>query len=400
MNKCNDIPDITTFIKQNDIHTIKSKLLSIMQHHNCKLNYKKLNILATGGVSNIYEPDQSYKYHVKNKEYTIDYLVKKSISKYDKPLMMNIIDNVLYIHGLDNITSELIIMMLVQPLLSKTLHLPLLLGYHMQSNHVKDIYILRYGLKERYVKHLEDTILIKNVMQEIKPKFSSYIETIGKLFNYIEYNKKGGNITLPNGITCKIHELFDTLCFSYISTYYLLSMNGIYLYDMVPKNIFIQWLDKDSYYQQESISNLKYIIYQVNGNYYKMKTFGLLLILGDIGNSIAHIKDDVVIIGSVVNFKDKVETIKKHLKYHDFSNLNFILQLKKLISTNDYKKTMIYKIFENEPYLSYVYEYTLDGFLYEFIHKMKKTDELFGCFEPYQISRYVKTDTNLLITIE
>ncbi len=396
MNKCNEFPDITTFIKQNDIHTIKNNLLNKIKQHICKFNYKRLNLIATGGVSNIYEPDQSY--NINN--YTINYLVKQPGSKEEQHLRLNIIDNILYIYGLNNPLSELIIMLLVQPLISKTLHLPLLLGYNIQGTNVKDIYILRYGLNERYIKHLNDTILIKNVMQEIKPKFSSYLETVGKLFNYIEYNKKGETITLPNGINCKIYELFDTLCFSYLSTYYLLSLNGIYLYDMVPKNIFIHWLTNDSYYNHKSISNLKYIVYKINGIYYKFKTFGILLVLGDIGNSIAHVKNDVVVVGNVVNFKDKVDTIKKHLKYHEFSNLNFILQFKKLISTNVYKKTMVYKIFENEPYTDYVYEYTLDGFLYEFIHKMKKTEDLFNYFNPYQISRYVKTNSNILIDIE
>jgi hypothetical protein len=69
------------------------------------------------------------------------------------------------------------------------------------------------------------------------------------------------------------------LCISFFATYHLLTENNIFPSDMHTANIFIHWLDDNSYYNTINIKNLKEIVYKIGKKYYKIKTFGFVLIL-------------------------------------------------------------------------------------------------------------------------
>ena len=77
----------------------------------------------------------------------------------------------------------------------------------------------------------------------------------------------------------------------------LLVENNIYQSDMYPANIFIHWLNDNSFYGDKNIKNLEYITYKISSKYYKIKTYGFIMILGDTGTFNIKIKKDVILIG-------------------------------------------------------------------------------------------------------
>ena len=65
--------------------------------------------------------------------------------------------------------------------------------------------------------------------------------------------------------------------------------------DMHSENIFIHWLNDNSYYKDKKIKNITEIVYKINKKLYKIKTFGFVIILGDLGMSLIKIRKDVIL---------------------------------------------------------------------------------------------------------
>jgi hypothetical protein len=298
--------------------------------------------------------------------------------------------------------------MLIKNLRSKTVHLPLLLAYGTcsQTKIIDRIYTLRYGLDKSVEINLvgkiydEDTLWHKSHSQN-NEIFTNTIATIGDLFTYIHYKKnKDDNVILPNNIKCNIVELYDYLCISYLATHHLLTENNIFPSDMHTGNIFIHWLNDNSYFNDKNIKNLKEITYKIDNKYYKIKTFGFVLILGDTGTFIIKIKKDIILIGQAPDIKNDYSKYDRRMKA-THNNMDFIKFSSNLLTQRQFEKTIAFKIMDTEPYCNYPYHnWKLLGTDISYLDNMKSTEELLEFYhKKYGINKYEKKDDNILIKI-
>ena len=320
---------------------------------------------------------------------------------------LDILDNKLYISGYRGLTIEALILMLIKNLRKKTVHLPLLLAYGTCSitKIIDRIYTLRYGLDNPIEINLQGKIYNEDPLwhkqdYENNEIFTSTIATLDDLFTYIHYSKNKDDIViLPNNISCKVTELYDYLCISYLATHQLLTENNIYPCDMHTGNIFIHWLDDNSYYNDKNIKDLKEIVYKIGNKYYKIKTFGFILILGDTGTFMIKVKKDIIVIGQAPDIK------KDYYKYDrrmtpTHHNMDFIYYNFNFLTPKQFEKTVAYKIMNTEPYCDYPYKnWKLLGIDISFLDNMKSTIELLNFFyEKYGVDKYEKNKNNIIIT--
>jgi len=405
----NKFKKILNYIKLSDKKTIKNNLLKIINHdHFCTYNIDKYSdIVGKGSFGKVYIPkdNNTLPFKYKNININLPIIIKESNNYHENNIGMDIIGDKLYINGYFNITTETLILIYVKQLWSKSIHLPLILGYGIcsHSKSINRLITFKYGLNDKYELNLEEKIYDETAMWN-KPntnqiyKFSSFISTVKQLLAFIHYNKMNDLVKLPNNVTCNFIELFDYLCISYLSTFNLLIMNNIYPSDLHADNIFIHWLNDYSYFGNKNIKNIKEIFYKVNKKYYKIKTFGLLPILGDLGTSIIKIRDDIILVGQIWDIKENYTLIDRRLK-EEHNNIDFIKWGKELLTPNEYKKTIAYNIFNSEPYASYPQSTKhLIGKDIDYLNKLKSTEELLSFYyEKYGVNEYKPNDYNILI---
>jgi hypothetical protein len=127
----NKVKEIIKFISKSDKKTIKNKLLDIIEYNKfCPI------ILGQGAFGKAYIPEsKNIEVNIEGKKIYLPIVVKevitseyKDVNKSD--INFDIIGNNLYIIGnFHGITSEAIILMYIKRLYTKTVHLPLILGY-------------------------------------------------------------------------------------------------------------------------------------------------------------------------------------------------------------------------------------------------------------------------------
>lgn len=119
--------EILNFIETSTKEKIKEELYD-------KLKFEQFcpKILGEGFFGKVYLPDVD-----ELKKIDLPVVIKEAINlnNPDSKFVMDIIDDVLYISGDMNITTEALILMYVAKLYDKTVHLPLILGYgtHVQN---------------------------------------------------------------------------------------------------------------------------------------------------------------------------------------------------------------------------------------------------------------------------
>ena len=387
----NKVKEIIKFISKSDKKTIKNKLHNILEYNKfCPI------VLGQGAFGKAYIPEsKNIEVNIDNKKVNLPIVVKEVITSENKDvnkpdINFDIIGNNLYIIGnFNGITSEAIILMYIKQLCTKTVHLPLILGYGtcLENNKINKIITTRLGLDKEIEVDLTGKVYGKN------KKHKSYITTLEDLYNYIYYSKnKDGSVILPNGIKCEnISELYDYICISYLATFHLLTENKIYPKDMQPSNIFIHWLNDTSYYNNENIKDCKNIIYKVNNKYYKIKTFGFVIVLGDAGCFLLQAKKDVIIVG----YENYFETKVKMLCNYTIDNID-IIRNHDMITPNEFIKSIAYKILNSEPYNLYP-KYSHWG---ENITKNLSTPELLDFYyKKYGIDKYTKNKNTIFIKI-
>ncbi len=403
-NKTDKIDEIYNFLTKSKKEDIKDNLLKM-------INYKDScpNVLGQGAFGKVYVPkDKTYNYN--GIDFPIVIKEERIRQEFLKNMNLNIINDKLYINGYNIITTELLILSFVRKLWHKTVHLPLVLSYGTceKDNLINQIITVKYGLDEKEEINLEDKIYLLNnilftMISDETKKFSSYINNVKDLFTYIHYKKdKNDNVILPNGIKCNIIELYDYICISYLMTYYLLTKNDIYVFDIYPDNIFIHWLDNNSYYGNKNIKNVKEIIYKIDDKYYKIKTFGFVIILGDLGLSMIKIKDDIILIGNMdMNNLNRNEKKLDKFLTPNHRNIDFMRNTKDQLTTKQYNQTICCEIFNSEPYYSYPLSSPyLIGTDISFFNKSKTTPELLLFFhKKYGVNKYKKSSDNILIEV-
>jgi len=409
-NNTNDskFNEIVNFIKKSTKEKIIKKLLDMIQNTQyCPV------VLGQGFSGKAYLPeiDKTFPYKFSNKTVNLPVVVKVDTDPTNakRYFGLDMLDNKLYISGYGGLTTEALILMLIKHLQNKTVHLPLLLAYGTCSKNkiIDRIYTLRYGLDKPVEINLQGKIYDEDPLwhkQDIENNeiFKNTIATLGDLFTYIHYSKnKDDTVTLPNGVKCNVVELYDNICISFLATHHLLTKNNIFPSDMHISNLFIHWLNDNSYYNNENIKELKEIIYKIGNKYYKIKTFGFVLIFGDTGTFIIKIKKDIIMIGQAPDIKnDYLKYNRRMTETHN--NMDLIKYSSNFLTPKQFGKTIAYKIMNIEPYNNYpVNNWKLLGTDISYLDSMKSTIELLNFFyDKYGVDKYEKNNNNILITID
>jgi len=398
---------IINFIKKSTNKKIKKELLDIIFNSSyCPVVLGQ----GFGGKAYLPEIDRTFPYKVGNKTLNLPVVVKvdPEPTNVERYFGVDILDNKLYISGYGGLTTEALILILINYLRDKTVHLPLLFAYGTCSKNkiIDRIYTLRYGLDKPVEINLQGKIYDEDSLwhkQEIENNkvFKNTIATLGDLFTYIHYSKnKDDNVILPNGVTCNVVELYDYICISFLATHHLLTKNNIYQSDMHVSNLFIHWLNDNSYYNDKNIKNVKEIIYEIGNKYYKIKTFGFILIFGDVGTFIIKIKKDIILIGQAPDIKNNyLEYNRRMTERHN--SMDLIKNSIKFLTPKQYEKTIAYNIMNTEPYNDYpIDNWKLLGIDILFLDKMKSTIELLNFFyDKYGTDKYIKNNNNILVTV-
>ncbi len=384
---------ILNFIKKSRIEKIKDGLLDVI-----KYNEFCPKILGSGSFGSVYIPSDINTINTQIYENLIEIpvVIKKAHDNDNiniKKDGLTIKDNILFIKTLDgNLFTELLILLKIREIYNKTIHLPLIVGYGTcnNSNNVDKIITMRYGLKKPIKIDLPNKITENN------------LTTLRELFEYIYYKKNiDGSVKLPNGLICNnISELFDNIVISYLTTHIFLCKNNIYPNDMHYENIFIHWLNENSYYKDKSIKDLKEVIYKINNKYYKIKTFGFLIILGDTGCFSTKLKNNVIIPSCYI-YENYYKQIKVFFKNNAIGVFyQFLDFIKYLISYRNFKKTesfkikSSYEIYDNKVLSFEVYDNLNDNLM----PKIEEILELF--YEKYGVKNFIQTKNNILIDLD
>jgi hypothetical protein len=393
MNNFNDkINEIIKFISKSDKKTIKNKLLDIIEYNKfCP------TVLGKGAFGIAYIPEsKNIELNIDNEKVYLPVVVKEANKLTNEPdINIDIIGNKLYIVGNNNgITAEAIILMYIKQLYQKTVHLPLILGYGtcLKKNKINKIITTRYGLSK------EMEVDLKNLSGNKKHK--SYITTLKDLFNFIYFTKnKDGSVILPNGIKCSnISELYDYICISYLATYHLLTKNKIYPQDMHEDNIFIHWLNDTSYYNNENIKDCKNIIYKVKNKYYKIKTFGFVIVLGDCGMFFLEAKKDVIIIG-FGHVDQEMKNLHKMVMNGATKNNMDIIRCYDMLTPNEFKNSIAYNIINSNPYNLYPLAPFWKMWEDPITNNLSTPELLDFYYKKYGIDNYTKNKNTILIKI-
>lgn len=164
-------------------------------------------------------------------------------------------------------------------------------------------------------------------------------------------------------------------------------------------NIFIHWLNDNSYYKEKKIKNITEIFYKINKKLYKIKTFGFVIILGDLGNSIIKIRNDVILVGKIWDIKKNYGLIERRLK-PEYNCIDFIKLNSRFLAYDDYKNTIAYKILSDKPYSQYSQNERFLLGMTEYLDKLQPTLKLLEYFDnKYGVTKYIKKRNNILIVI-
>ncbi len=389
---------ILNFIKKSSIEKIKDGLLDVI-----KYNEFCPKILGSGVYGTVYIPNNFNSIMSKiNDEISEIPIVIKEANKINtddelnyKDLLFNIQDNTLLIKPIEdnNLITELLILIKIREIYDKTLHLPLLLGYGTCKVNIVDRLITkRFGLQNQIKINLPDK------------KIKNNVSTLRELFEYINYKKnKDGSVKLPNGLICNnIIELFDYIVISYLTTHILLCNNGIYPHDMHYNNIFIHWLNENSFYKNNNIQNLKEVIYKINNKYFKIKTLGFLIILGDTGCFTAKFKNNVIIPSCYLSkslYELKINTNAKE------TINDFISAFSKVIPYTIFKNTTSLKITNKSSFTELYKNYAIDFIDIKWVKHIKDVlpsnlDILELFYDKYGVKNFIQTKNNILIDLD
>lgn len=312
----------------------------------------------------------------------------------------------LYLYCSRGISMEALILYYVRPLITekKSPHLPLIIGHSKCDSTTLqpiDRFVterhgwdkeLRIKLEGHYESPLWHPVPDYDPMN---PTYKTKLTTFDDLSVWCNLMKKTDDtVILPNEQKCNIVELLDYISISYIITYDLLVKHNIFLMDMHPQNIFIHWLNKNSYMHDQFIGDAEYIYYKFNKRYYKIKTFGLLMKIGDVGASIIHPRKDLYLVGQgndLYKTYPIVDEITKISKCFDFLSM-FIHS----VPFDTFKKTIAFQIFSSHPYDKTFWL----SMRHDLVKDMMGADKLIKFYDKYSVDSLNDTDRkseNILI---
>lgn len=152
-------------------------------------------------------------------------------------------------------------------------------------------------------------------------------------------------------------SLLDGFFISFLHTEHLIWKNfGINLIDQHANNIFIHWITENSTFGDKSLKNIDHISYKISKNsFIKIKTFGMILKIGDLGSSVMHPCDNVYIISDMMHDSDinyiSDELLEKY-KNPNRSYIDFIYNYHTALSQKIIDKTIVGQILKTKPFNS------------------------------------------------
>lgn len=315
------------------------------------------------GIAKVSAIGPTFTVRYKDKEVSYPVVVKEA--HVESEMNVTVIDDKLYILCSRGLTIEAIILYFIRDLIRQNLspNLPLILAHGTCVNKmiVDKLVTQRHGLPEYVsvpISGVYESPLWQNIpgYDPINPVYSSKIATLDELSTYMYLkwmiNKNDSDnddtVELPNGISCDMIELYNYITISFIITADLLKKHNIYLLDMHPQNIFIHWLNDNSYLNDKFVGNTKYIFYKRGDKYYKIKTFGMFMKIGDVGACIVTPQDDTIVVGQANDIHKTHHIIDKIIKYPKYFDLP--LMFSHIMSYDTLRKTIAYKIITTHPY--------------------------------------------------
>lgn len=388
--------NLISFIKNSSFEKIKEELPKILFDN---VTYCD-KFLGRGMMGEVIESAVGNTMNIKTGNITITIPVVIKKANEDGNFDIKTINNNLYIYSYRNLVGEAIILTYISELWHKKVspHLPLMVGYGScnKDNIIIDKIITeRHGLdhkvKTKITGFYPDPFWHPD--PEYDPNnlyFDSTLATLNALFNYIYLTRKGESVTLPNSVQCNIVELCDYLTISYLCTRDLLQKHKITLADMHPGNLFIHWLNDNSYMGDKNIGHIKTIIYKHKKHYIKIKTFGLILKVGDVGASIIVPKPNVFILGQACDL-EKTYPILEHIIKPNGEIFPEIFSF--ILPTSLYQKTIAYKIMSTYPY-SEIKHWNMP---YKLLDATLSASDMLDHFSDYFVDKPVKSKDTLII---
>ena len=381
--------NIINFINRSNLEEIKNNLLNIL------FNNKYCNKILGSGISGIVFEQKTNKY-IKIKSSLNNKIKIYIVKKYNKNINNNIIFDIqkdqLYMYGI-SLLFDILILIYIRILWNekKSIHLPLMLGYSICSDNYDDIEIIleKNGLKKDIkIKLNKDVIYYNN-------KYKNRIITLQDLLEYIYifYDDKTKKIKVPNNIECDITLLIDYITISIIHTYNVLFKNNIYVRDMHFNNIFIYWLNKNSYLDDINLKDIKYVYYKNKNNIIKIETFGLIIKIGDVGHFFMKPRKDIIIYSNLSDIS------YINLYNHNFINgngiISFINFLQDNLPYNLIKNTIIIDIYKNiYPYNEFSFSFYYKN---ELFNNLITYEDLLDKFNKYNVNQYIYNINSILL---
>jgi len=348
--------DIYKLLKSGSHEEIRKHLLSEVY----KIATYCSRIIGEGFFGRVTIPVIGPTFSVKiDDEYvTMPVVVKES--KNAGNVYIDDIDDNLIISSDMSLTCEAIMLYILSKFWYKgtNLHMPYMVGIgNCNFNNpllVTNIILERHGLPHTIELNYEN--YIRNPMhlnKQNKDKRFSFLSTIGDFFEYTLLNYDNNfDVKLPNDITIHLPTVIDQYCIFYLHTSDFLWKNfGMTLSDQHAGNIFVHWLNDYSRCGKKSLSQLKYIYYEINKNkYIKISTNGIIFKIGDIGTCLMKMQDNVMIVGDLANSRNLNFVTMYNKKYNLY--LDSIELILGMFPLELLSKTKIYNILLNNKYLS------------------------------------------------
>lgn len=339
--------DITKLLKSEDLFYIKNtlpKLLLDMSNYCDKILGKGLNGEVTtrtfGETINVI---------IKDKTIALPVVLKKSL--HSGKFNIDIVNDILYLSCDKNLTCEAIMLYYISKLWfsGASPHLPFMVAFSICGDNLQ-IITEKHGLNKEILLECDIYTQIPDLDYEYKENYKSNLATLQDLFIYVNNNANGDLIVLPNGITCNVVKLFDYITISLLHTYDLLyNKYKISLGDMHSGNIFIHWLNKNSYCGNTYIGDATHIVYY-NTKYIRIETYGFVVKVGDIGNSVMNPHKNVFIVGQSQDVNKAIDLLKKCYSKYNPAYYQIIYNLMVGVQYKYFLKMCIFQIFNVYPF--------------------------------------------------
>lgn len=253
-----------------------------------------------------------------------------------------------FLNGLD---LEVITLLYIKPLLHLNPHFPRMFSYGMCNGetYVNTIITEKCGLDHAVSYNTTND-------QNIHKTKTTRLETVASLIKYVMFHEKNGLVTLPNNITCDVVKLLDFIQIQILFSLHQLIQHNIFVLDMQMQNVFVYWLNDKSYMGNKFIGNKTTIVYGIDSQQYiKIKTYGFIIKIGDVGVSIINPRKDLII-GSYIPSAnmtdlDKINSVNLNLQRSKKPiQVDDILLFQIDIPFKYYSQTVLHSVLTTFPY--------------------------------------------------